>query len=62
MNDDDIHDLIIRADYAEFREARLRIEVDRLKAENEQLRDDYKAKLKRLNDDYDAALRRAQHE
>jgi hypothetical protein len=37
MNDDDIHDLIIRADYAEFRESRLRIEVNRLKAENERL-------------------------
>ena len=39
MTDDDIHDMMDRAHYAEIREQRLRIEVDRLKAENERLRD-----------------------
>ena len=40
MNDDDIHKMMDRAHYAEIREQRLRIEVDRLKAENERLRRD----------------------
>ena len=36
---DDIYDMTERAHDAEIREARLRIEVDRLKAENERLRE-----------------------
>ena len=37
MSDDDIHEMMDRARFAEIREQRLRIEVDRLKAENERL-------------------------
>jgi 50S ribosomal subunit-associated GTPase HflX len=37
MSDDDIHDMMDRAHYAEIREARLRIELDRLKAESARL-------------------------
>jgi hypothetical protein len=37
MSDDDIHDMMDRAHWAEIREHRLRIEVDRLKADNERL-------------------------
>ena len=43
MNDDDMHDMMDRAHNAEIREARLRIEVDRLKAELDKARDLYAA-------------------
>ena len=37
MSNYDIHEMMDRAHFAEIREARLRIEVDRLKAENARL-------------------------
>ena len=53
MSDDDIHDMMGRAHYAEIREARLRIEVDRLKAENERLSEVAAAEMKLREGNFD---------